>query len=113
MKCTHCGRTETVKGWVVWRGIEAHLCHANPDGTKSDPDCYHLVTLGIEQIGSRWNEASDEAWGHVVDTILDTYRAQLAAGRNAIQTVFANYCTSTARARALISGAANELEFYT
>lgn len=28
------------------RGIS--LCHSNLDGTKADPDCFHLVVVGGE-----------------------------------------------------------------
>ena len=115
-RCSHCGRTETVCGWALWRGVEAHLCHANPDGTRSNPDCYHLVTLGVEQLGARWNEAVDEAWGRVVDTMVSTFNSQLAAGWDAIRAslemaaVGQLLAAKVGQARA--SGAAHELEFY-
>jgi hypothetical protein len=66
-KCDHCGRTDTIKG-QMGRGPERQpfqLCHANPDGTKSTPDCYHLVTTHSEFIGSRRRDINDvlrEAW---------------------------------------------------
>lgn len=54
--CDHCGRTGRVAGFLSRPGDQQHpfrLCHANPDGTKSVPDCYHLVTVHGERLGIR------------------------------------------------------------
>lgn len=64
--CDHCGRdsNDRVMGHRTWtmecpaapllnRQVTQDLCHANLDGTKADPDCYHLVTIGVEKLGSR------------------------------------------------------------
>lgn len=55
--CSHCGRTDTVMG-TMFMSVRGRpevylLCHANLDGTKSDPDCYHLVTVCKETLGAR------------------------------------------------------------
>jgi hypothetical protein len=52
-ECGHCGRTDTVMGTQSWSRNQVALCHANRDGTKADPDCYHLVTTGAELLGQR------------------------------------------------------------
>ena len=42
--CGRCGRTSEERVMAYGpKGVR--LCHANLDGTKSDPDCYHLVTV--------------------------------------------------------------------
>ncbi len=51
MACSRCGRTDTVTGSHTKQlafGVTKtqRLCHANPDGTKAEPDCYHIVTTG-------------------------------------------------------------------
>jgi hypothetical protein len=53
MTCAHCGRTDTIMGSMSTASGRVQLCHANKDGTKSDPDCYHLVTVWGEKLGSR------------------------------------------------------------
>lgn len=50
-RCARCGRTDAVFGVVWTRPTHGSretmlLCHGNPDGTKADPDCYHIVTTG-------------------------------------------------------------------
>lgn len=51
VECERCGRTDGVFG-IVWRRTEfgtretAFLCHGNLDGSKAEPDCYHIVTTG-------------------------------------------------------------------
>jgi hypothetical protein len=57
MKCAHCGRSADADGRVMgslsYGMFAVKLCHANTDGTKSDPDCYHLVTVAGEKLGLR------------------------------------------------------------
>ncbi|ACF34208.1 hypothetical protein Kostya_41 [Mycobacterium phage Kostya] len=48
-RCARCGRADSVFGsWTYFvapdRMRTVYLCHANQDGTKTDPDCYHLAT---------------------------------------------------------------------
>ncbi|AGT11783.1 hypothetical protein N857_gp079 [Mycobacterium phage Wanda] len=48
-RCARCGRADAVFGsWTYFvapdRMRTVYLCHANQDGTKTDPDCYHLAT---------------------------------------------------------------------
>ncbi|AOT26089.1 hypothetical protein SEA_SABBB_82 [Mycobacterium phage Sabbb] len=48
-RCARCGRADSVFGsWTYFvapgRMRTVYLCHANQDGTKADPDCYHLAT---------------------------------------------------------------------
>jgi hypothetical protein len=44
LRCGRCGRSSDER--IMGRGNRGvPLCHANRDGTKSDPDCYHLVTV--------------------------------------------------------------------
>jgi hypothetical protein len=42
-RCGRCGRGDDER--VMGQLNRVPLCHANLDGTKSDPDCYHLVTV--------------------------------------------------------------------
>lgn len=42
--CAHCGRTDTIMGHLSCGMISVGLCHAEPDGDRADPDCYHLVS---------------------------------------------------------------------
>lgn len=64
--CAHCGRTSDERVMAKrYMGIRCesapmlnisvgqNLCHANLDGTKADPDCYHLVTVRGEKVGAR------------------------------------------------------------
>ncbi|AQT25894.1 hypothetical protein SimranZ1_82 [Mycobacterium phage SimranZ1] len=48
-RCARCGRADSVFGsWTYFvapdRMRTVYLCHANQDGAKADPDCYHLAT---------------------------------------------------------------------
>lgn len=45
-RCGRCGRTSEERVMGSTRGIS--LCHGNLDGTKADPDCFHLVVVGGE-----------------------------------------------------------------
>lgn len=43
-QCVRCGRGSNERIMALGPGRK-FLCHANLDGTKSDPDCYHLFTV--------------------------------------------------------------------
>lgn len=47
-KCAKCGRTGMVYGLLSNSSGTFFLCHANPDATKADPDCYTEVTHSPE-----------------------------------------------------------------
>jgi len=52
--CGHCGRQAEILGGSQWKdGVHVDLCHVNEEWRKASPDCYHLVTTGQEQLGSR------------------------------------------------------------
>ncbi|QXN72954.1 hypothetical protein SEA_SUNSHINE924_78 [Mycobacterium Phage Sunshine924] len=55
-RCARCGRADSVFGsWTYFvapdRMRTVYLCHANQDGTKTDPDCYHLATTSGTDLG--------------------------------------------------------------
>ncbi|AEK09292.1 hypothetical protein FGG24_gp79 [Mycobacterium phage JC27] len=55
-RCARCGRADSVFGsWTYFvapdRMRTVYLCHANQDGTKTDPDCYHLATTSGTEVG--------------------------------------------------------------
>ena len=45
--CAHCGRQFSIGGSIYRDGVTYPLCHV------SGQDCYHLVTVYGEEIGSR------------------------------------------------------------
>ncbi|WNM69909.1 hypothetical protein SEA_GUYFAGIERI_6 [Rhodococcus phage GuyFagieri] len=60
--CDHCGRGRPTMARLTRQGVHSDLCHpdgaANPVDTirgtaTADPDCYRLVTVYGETIGSR------------------------------------------------------------
>ena len=56
--CAHCGRTDTIMGHLSCGMVSVGLCQAEPDGDRADPDCYHLVSVWGEKLGSRISRAT-------------------------------------------------------
>ena len=57
--CDHCGRFGMryeymiLPSWGTKHSVSATLCHADPDGKRSDPDCFTLVSQGGEVLGDQ------------------------------------------------------------